>query len=374
MKISFITNLRAPYRTLQVNEWTNIPNTNFHVYYTDPPSSNRTWNLPEKTNFKETDLSGYRISKKYGYLNKSLTKVVRNSDLVIIGGYEKPTYLLISLLCRIFKVNYILLFDGISTDRIESKEAWHKKIIKKAIVDKSKFIFANGTVSKKYFVNQFEYNESRIFNQTLSVDTVRINELKADNKNIRIQLREKYKIASSEKVLIYSGRLIDIKNVERVIHALSKMNRKDVTFLIVGGGELENHLQKLSDDLKVKTIITGFVNDQESVFKHYFAGDYFILPSIEEPWGLVVNEAMSAGLPVIVSELCGCSLDLVKDGQNGYKINPFEANDISNKLETIFNQKFIEKMNLSSLEIIKKWTFEESKSELQKIIKLIEGP
>lgn len=369
MKISFITNLRAPYRTLQVNEWTNIPNTNFHVYYTDPPATNRTWNLPEKTKFEETDLNGYQISKKYGYLNKSLAKVVKNSDLVIIGGYEKPTYLLISILCRIFKVNYILLFDGISTNRVEAKEAWHKKIIKKAIVDKAKFIFGNGTVSKEYFVNQFNYNESKIINQTLSVDTVRINELKVDNKKIRRELRGKYKIAPSEKVLIYSGRLIDIKNVQIVIEALARLDRNDITFLIVGGGELENHLKNFSEKLKVKTIVTGFLDNQDEVFKHYFAGDYFILPSIEEVWGLAVNEAMSAGLPIIVSEICGCALDLVVDGENGYKVDPFNVNDISSKLEKIIKQETIKEMKKNSQSIIEEWTFVKSRSRLQDILK-----
>lgn len=55
----------------------------------------------------------------------------------------------------------------------------------------------------------------------------------------------------------------------------------------------------------------------------YNIGDILILPSYHEPWGLVVNEAMAAGLPVIVSNECGSSLDLVRDGENGYVLSPF---------------------------------------------------
>src|SRR5699024_3691456 len=102
-----------------------------------------------------------------------------------------------------------------------------------------------------------------------------------------------------------------------------------------GGGILEDRVKKLANELGVNIIITGFISNQEELFKHYFAADVLVLPSLDEPWGLVVNECMATELPIIVSEICGCSKDLVISGENGYHINPKDIDDISNKIKQV---------------------------------------
>ena len=226
----------------------------------------------------------------------------------------------------------------------------------------------NGTVSKKYFNEVYRYPLDRIYNQYLTVDSDKLNKLYIDREKYRREYREKFKIDKDEKVLIYSGRLIDIKNVESVIKAISHLDRKDLTFLITGGGELEEELKILSEKLGVKTIITGFMSDQEELFKHYFVGDALILPSVYEPWGLVVNEAMFVGLPVLVSDICGCSLDLVKNGENGYIIDSFNIEDIKLKINDVLYNNYIEDMSLKSRLIINEWKFSNSRFSLENII------
>ena len=370
LNIGYITNLRAPYRTLQLNEFSKIENIQIKAYYTDKPNENRIWNTNIAYGFKEYDLDGIKIAGKFGYLNSGLIEIVKSNDIVILGCYEQPTYILLSILCRLFNKPYILSFDGISTSRLKGKENPIKKIIKSIVIKNADYIFGNGTVSKRYFNEVFGYPLDKIYNQYLTVDSNKISRLYKDKEKYRKEYREKLRIDKNEKVLIYSGRLIDIKNVDSVIKAISKLNQNDLTFLITGGGELEQELKILSDNLGVKTIITGFMSDQEELFKHYFVGDALILPSsVYEVWGLVVNEAMFAGLPVLVSEICGCSLDLVKEGENGYIINPLDINDISHKIEkVIYNNK---KMGNQSLDIIKHWTISNSADVLNMIIKKI---
>lgn len=363
MNIGFITNLRAPYRTLQLNEFSNISNVDITAYYCNDKNKNRKWDTGKEIKFKEVDLDGYELSKHYGYINKNIIKIVKENDLIILGGYEQPTYILISIICRLLKKPYILLFDGISTDRLTHKENKIKKYIKKIVIENANYIMGNGTVSKRYFNEEFGYPLDRIYNQYLTVDSDKINRLYIDKEKYRNEYREKLGINKDEKVLIYSGRLIDIKNVDSVIKALAKLNRNDITFLITGGGELEEELKNLSNELGVRTIITGFISEQEELFKHYFVGDIFILPSIYEPWGLVVNEAMMSGLGLIVSEICGCTLDLVKN--NGYTINPNDIEDIKNKINIML---YSENKGKLSRKIIKEWTFENSRKSLEVIL------
>ena len=83
MKLAYITNLRAPYRTLQLNEFSKIENIKIKTYYTDKPNENRKWNTNEAKGFKEIDLKGIKIAGKFGYINYGLLDIVKNNDLII---------------------------------------------------------------------------------------------------------------------------------------------------------------------------------------------------------------------------------------------------------------------------------------------------
>lgn len=189
-----------------------------------------------------------------------------------------------------------------------------------------------------------------------------------DKYKYRELIRRKYNISRNDKVIIYSGRLVKIKNIKSVIKAINKINKNNIVFLIVGDGELNTELSELSKELNIKCVITGFIEKQEELFKHYFAGDCFILPSIDEPWGLVVNEAMAAGLPIIVSDICGCSKDLVVDGENGYIVNSKNIDEMANKIKEILFDSNIELIGRKSKKIISSWNFSNSRLELEKII------
>lgn len=373
MKVAYITNLRTPYRTLQLNEFSKIENMELTVYYTDKPNENRKWDLNKAFGFKEFDLKGYKIFKKYGYINKGLLNIVKSNDLIITGAYEQPSYILLSIMCKIIKKPYVLSFDGISCDRINIEERKFKKLIKNIVISNASAIFGNGEVSKQYFHKVFNYPLEKIYNQYLTSDMDRINSLYEHKDSYRKEYRESLGILENDKVIIYSGRLIYIKNIDSVIKAINKVDKKNLVLLITGGGELAQELTVLAEKLKVRVIITGFIQNQDELFKHYFAGDAFILPSICEPWGLVVNEAMCAGLPILVSNKCGCSKDLVVETHNGYLINPDDIQDIATKVYKLMYEDNLSVMGNKSKDIIKEWTFENSKKSLIKIIEYIDS-
>lgn len=369
MKLTFITNARAPYRTKQLEKISEVDNFDVTVCYTDKNIQGRAWNVDEANGIKEKQLSGISLSRKYGYLNFGLINLVKKSDCIIFGGYEQPTYIAVSLICRLLKKPYVLVFDGISTDRISMKENKLKKVIKSLVINNSKAIWGNGKVSMEYFSNNFNYDKARIINQCLTVDVARIRKITENKDSIRHALREKYNIAVNEKVIMYSGRIIEVKNLKIVIDAIS-MLEEDLVFFIAGGGILEDEIANYSKQKGVNTVITGFIKEQDELFKHYSIADIFILPSTYEPWGLVVNEAMAAGLPVLVSEICGCSMDLVQHGENGYVFNPYSVEDLMGKIKYIL-QSDTEKMGQKSQQIISQWTFNKSRDNFIALMKLI---
>lgn len=124
------------------------------------------------------------------------------------------------------------------------------------------------------------------------------------------QPREQLEPRPGEKKYIYVGRLIECKNVRFLIE---NFNRLGKPLTIVGTGDLEKELKALA---KSNITFMGFVENEKlgSVYQQH---DIFVLPSKTEPWGLVVEEALYYGLPVVVSDHVGSSFDMVKKYQAG---------------------------------------------------------
>jgi glycosyltransferase involved in cell wall biosynthesis len=138
-----------------------------------------------------------------------------------------------------------------------------------------------------------------------------------------IQIKKKL---GYKKIVLFVGRLIELKGVDYLIRAFAKFSGfKDVGLLIVGDGPERNRLKKLCEDLNLTNVV--FVWSPNELFppeidRYFVLCDILVLPSItlkmHEEWGLVVNEAMSVGKPVIVSGSVGCAYELVKNAVNGY--------------------------------------------------------
>jgi len=366
VNVSFLTNTKAPYRKLQFEEFSKIPNCKLAVYYTNPQPLDRNWNVDPINGVHEFALRGLKVSKRYGYINFGLRKIVKESDLLLIGGIEQPTYQLAVRLCKRYGKKYVLVFDGVSPKKIDAvRRNYVKYKLKSKVINDASAIFGNGTVAIEYFTKAFGYPKEKIFNQYLTVNVERIMNFLSQKEELRKIYREKYAIPMDSEVVIYSGRLIKRKNVSLIVRALEGL---DKTFLLIlGDGEEKENILRLAENLRVTCKITEFIEDQDELFKSYYAGDLLVLPSYDEPWGLVVNEAMAAGLPVIVSNECGCYLDLVKDGENGFILTDLENPKI---LRSLILKALAKKAELSkrSLEMISNWTFDNSRRSFENLL------
>jgi 1,2-diacylglycerol 3-alpha-glucosyltransferase len=127
------------------------------------------------------------------------------------------------------------------------------------------------------------------------------------------------------KYFLYVGRLAPEKNVSGLIKEFASYVDRGGTWslVIVGDGPERLQLEQRCATLGVapRVQFTGLKGARE-IAPYYAFASCFVLPSFREPWGLVVNEAMASGLPVLVSERCGCTEDLVEAGRNGFLFNP----------------------------------------------------
>lgn len=132
--------------------------------------------------------------------------------------------------------------------------------------------------------------------------------------NMRHKMRQKLGFTEDQFVVLFCGKLISKKNPELLLQAAVQMpqsKRQHLVLLYVGSGDLEKNLQSVAANLPdLKVHFAGFRNQLE-LPPYYLASDALVLPSNRqgETWGLVVNEALQAGLPCIVTDAVGCSVD-----------------------------------------------------------------
>jgi glycosyltransferase involved in cell wall biosynthesis len=138
-------------------------------------------------------------------------------------------------------------------------------------------------------------------------------------KQAGLELRRKHSIADDAHVMLFAGKLIDFKRPLDVVEAAaySAAQGMRVTVLVAGAGPLEDAMKRRATEAAVDLVMLGFCN-QTQMPAAYAAADALVVASnAEETWGLVANEALACGTPIIVSDACGCSEDLCSDPEAG---------------------------------------------------------
>lgn len=136
-----------------------------------------------------------------------------------------------------------------------------------------------------------------------------------------------------KKVLLFVGRLVALKNMEFALRAFIKANLNNTVFVVVGNGPEKEKLEKIVAG-NPAVIFTGRLEGDE-LYAWYNVGQVFTLPSYQEPFGAVTNEALVAGCKVLISKDAGSNC-LVKDWENGYIIDPRHEMDFMEKLKLAF--------------------------------------
>jgi 1,2-diacylglycerol 3-alpha-glucosyltransferase len=142
------------------------------------------------------------------------------------------------------------------------------------------------------------------------------------------------------RFFLASSRFIPKKNLARLLDAYARYRGRtgdDAWRLVLLGdgalrAEVERRIAQL--DLAGAVILPGF-QQYDELPRYYALASAFVHASTTEQWGLVVNEAMASGLPVIVSERCGCAPDLVQDGVNGFTFDPYDVDELASLMQRI---------------------------------------
>lgn len=139
---------------------------------------------------------------------------------------------------------------------------------------------------------------------------------------------------SGTTTALFIGRLVPSKGLRELLEAFHKIRSSDVRLVVIGAGPLQGLVEAaIRKDRRVLHVPHVEYHELPA---HYQSADFVVLPSMYEPWGLVLNEAMSAGLPVIATTECGASDELVLDGHNGRVIRAGSHAELLSALGAMF--------------------------------------
>ncbi|HEX3081391.1 MAG TPA: glycosyltransferase family 4 protein, partial [Puia sp.] len=216
-----------------------------------------------------------------------------------------------------------------------------------------------GTENRKFF-EYYGVSSKRLVYTPYAVDndyfSLRARELKECSRDIKNKLG----LPDDKKIILFSGKYIPKKNPLDLLKAFHLLNDDRFALVMVGEGELRKQMEQFIAENNLRQVwLTGFVNQSE-IPSYYSIADVFVMCSgMGETWGLSVNEAMNFGKPVIVSDTTGCSIDLVKQGLNGYVFSEGDISSLAGYIrEVLENDAFRVNAGQKSAEIIQQYSIE----------------
>jgi Glycosyltransferase len=349
MKILIISIFPAPYRVEVFNELGKY--VDLTVLFEKCSDHNRPgeWFSDQFHQFKGYLYSNKKNKRSIKQIKKQLNK--KQFDMVFLYDYSTLKSVYYLLVCRFRKIPYIINCDGafISKSRI-------KKRIKTCYIKNAAGCLASGKIAAEYFKyygaddNKIYYHPFTALHAKEIADTV-------------IPLQEKQNLRKSlgldeKKTVITVTRFITRKRVDVLIKAWSKI-QQEYQLIIVGSGDLEQEYKNLVKELELHNVnFTGYLNKKE-VMQYMRASDLFVLPTDYDPWGLVVNEALSCGLPVVTTEGCIAGLELIQNGINGYLVPVHDSEALYLIMEKVLSdEKHLELLSEQALCSIREYTYE----------------
>lgn len=272
-------------------------------------------------------------------------------DIIVVSGYSSATQMLALITLKIKKIPYVLNVDGgMVKPELKIKQWYKTKLISGASCYLStgnacdEFLMHYGAPKEKLKRYPFtSVREKDVLSKPLTIDE------KAEYKT-QIGCKSK-----SSSVILSVGQPIHRKGFDVLIKSIAVLNNPEVEVFIVGG-EPNEECTSLIEKCGLHNIHFIHFLKKDELANYYKAADLFVFPTREDIWGLVINEAMAYGLPIITTDKCNAGLELIKD--NGLLVKSEDENELAQAIRRIVMSGDMFEMAEASLRVIAGFTLE----------------
>lgn len=310
------------------------------------------WDIPLLGGYKARFLS---TGTTAGRLQLAIVPelVRRRFDVLIVHGYNSLTNLIAVTVAKAVGTRIILRGDT----RLGTRHNALTNLLKRLLFSAFDGFLTVGTLNREYYA-RLGVPDSRLFYAPFCVDNAVFASAPHERTIRRQNARRALELPQDSVVVLYASKLIRRKRPADVIEAFSRLSIKcpTVWLVVAGSGPEEQTLRAMVRARGLERVrFAGFIN-QSALPGLYAASDCFVLPSHEEPWGLVLNEVMAAALPVIVSDGVGAAPDLVRAMETGLVYPCGDVDALTTALETLLTDDSLRvAMGSKGQEHISRW-------------------
>lgn len=357
LRVLLTTNIPAPYMIDYLTELGR--KTELTVLFEVAKAKDRddSWYGNENKNFNAVFLNGIPCGSETGFSLKVLKYLsVKKFDRIIIADPTTPTGIVALLYCRWLRVPFILQSEG----GISGTGNGLKEKFKKYIMEKAEYYLTGMGGENDYFLRYGATNDrlkSYPFSSLSNQDLLNAKELLKLNKS-----EHRRNLGISERYVVLSvGRFSYLKGYGKgydILMRMAERTEKDIGFYIVGDEPTQEFLCWKKEKNLEHVHFVPFKSKNELAY-YYAAADVFAILSRGDTWGLVVNEAMSYGLPVVSSDKCVAGVELIQHGVNGFVVPLEDENDIFKLItELVYDEKKRTEFGRASLKKIEAYSTE----------------
>jgi glycosyltransferase involved in cell wall biosynthesis len=335
--------------------------------YQDPEFGVRlSWDIPLLEGYKSTFLNNLSIrpgpNRLLGLINPGIAVHVlkRNFDALWIHGWALATNWIALAAASATSMPVLLRGEFTGFDEPEGAKAALKRTILRAIFEGIAGFLAIGTNNENFY-RSYNVPKERIFWTPYAVDNRFFMEQAQRLAGCKRALRKREGIATDRPLILFSGKLVEKKRPLDLLRAFeTSCGEIRASLAFAGDGPLRTQLRQFVDERRLRNVhFLGFRNQTE-IGACYAMADVLVLPSSLETWGLVVNEAMCFGLPVIASDQVAAAADLVRDGTNGFVYPVGDSVALAGRLRSVLGDEWRRtRMGRQSYNIISTWDFDQ---------------
>ncbi len=338
-RLAIITEIIAPYRIPVFNALARNPAIELHVIFlseTDPTL--RQWRLYiDEIRFSYVVLPNWR-RRIAGYnllLNRGLRRRLEriSPGMVICGGYNYVASWQAARWCKQHGVPLVLWAESTGQDHRNGFAA--VEYLKKQFLRNCDACVAAGRAALEYLVS-LQFPRSAILTAPDAVDNSFFAH-RSQTARGEAALHQR-RLNLPPRYFLYVGRLVRRKGVFNVLDAYASLSpkvRSEVGLVFAGDGACKRELERRARGISPGRVqIAGFVQ-REDLAALYALAEALVFPSHSDPWGLVVNEAMACGLPILTTSVAGCAADLVVDGWNGIVFPPGSIEQMATGMDSL---------------------------------------
>lgn len=352
IRLSLLTEIPAPFRLPLFNALAAQPGVELEVVFLAERDPRRTYYpvYRDEFRFDARFLRGWslRRGRHWLVLSWGTLCVLRRfrPDVVVIGGWNQPAVWQGALYARARRRPLVTWVESTLRDaRIGSPAT---EALKRAVVRASSAFLVPGRAAADYVASLGAPPEDVVVAPN-AIDLDIFGRRVAEARRRREDLRRELGLGAC--TVLYVGRLDHEKGLDVLFRAMADVPAE---LVVIGSGSQEAVLRSLAPPGRVRFL--GSL-DRDALVPWYAAADVFVLPSRSEPWGMVLNEAAAAGLPIVASTAAGAAYDLVEDGGNGFRVPPDDPGSLAAALRRLVDDNELRvRAGARSLELVAAYT------------------